>query len=148
MHHKSDKGLLGQDVEGVHAMAQSKRRLFAHVRDDEARPAAALMGNQTLTASAMETQPGRRGKFSAKNQARHRFVQRERGLLLWKRQPVQQLPDSRLMAQPVMLYPLIQLLQPVIQLLFQQNQQQLQQLQPLLRMIIRQQTLHCLQMSR
>ncbi len=53
-------------------------------------------------------------------------MQRERGLLLWKRQPVQQLLDSRLMVQPVMLCPLIQLLLPVIQLLFQQNQQQLQ----------------------
>jgi hypothetical protein len=96
----------------------------------------------------MEIPPGSRGKFSAMYRALHQFVQRERGLLLWKRQPVQQLPDSRLMARPVMLYPLIQLLQPVIQLLFQQNQQQLQQLQPLLGMIIRRQTLHCLQMSR
>jgi hypothetical protein len=96
----------------------------------------------------MEIPPGSRGKFSAKYRALHQFVKHERVLLLWKRQLVQQLPDSRLMTQPVMLYPLIQLLQPVIQLLFQQNQQQRQQRQPLLGMIIRQQTLHCLQMSR
>ncbi len=94
----------------------------------------------------MEIHSGRRSNSSGKIQARHRFVQRERELLLlWHRmcqmlhQPLLwAMPESHLMAQPVM-----------IQLQIQQyhHQQLVQQLQ-LWAMLIHQQTLHCVQMSR
>lgn len=109
------------------------------------------MGIQTLTANSMEIHSGRQSNLSGKIQARHRFVQRERELLLlWHRMPEQQhhrpllwaMPESHLMAQPLMLHPLIQL-----QIQQYHHQRLLQQLQ-LWAMLLHQQTLRCVQMSR